>query len=55
MEEINIFEGDENSIIFQQVYAKKFECVYQLQLYPFDTQSGKEIYLKATFERNKTI
>ena len=40
MEEINIFEGDENSIIFQQVYAKKFECVYQLQLYPFDTQVG---------------
>ena len=47
MEEINIFEGDENSIIFQQVYAKKFECVYQLQLYPFDTQVDiKRFYKK---------
>ena len=38
MEEINIFEGDENRITFQQVYSKEFKCVYQLQLYPFDTQ-----------------
>ena len=38
MEEINIFEGAENRITFQQVYSKTFKCVYQLQLYPFDTQ-----------------
>ena len=38
MEEINIFEGEENRITFQQVYSKTFKCVYQLQLYPFDTQ-----------------
>ena len=37
-EEINIFEGIENKITFQQVYSKSFKCVYQLQLYPFDTQ-----------------
>ena len=38
MEEINIFEGAENRITFQQVYSKTFKCVYQLQLYAFDTQ-----------------
>ena len=38
MEEINIFEGHNNIITFQQVYSKSFKCVYQLQLYPFDTQ-----------------
>ena len=39
-EEINIFEGIENKITFQQVYSKSFKCVYQLQLYPFDTQES---------------
>ena len=38
MEEINIFEGVDNRITFQQVYSKAFKCVYELQLYPFDTQ-----------------
>ena len=38
IDEINIFEGSENRIMFQQVYAKSFKCLYQLQLYPFDTQ-----------------
>ena len=41
MEEINIFEGSDNKITFQQVYAKEFKCVYLLQLYPFDTQERK--------------
>ena len=38
LEEINIFEGVDNRITFQQVYDKELKCVYQLQLYPFDTQ-----------------
>ena len=38
VEEINIFDGKLNRIIFEQVYAKIFKCTYQLQLYPFDTQ-----------------
>ena len=38
MEEINIFEGSQNRISFQQVYSKTFKCLYELQLYPFDTQ-----------------
>ena len=37
-EEINIFEGSENRVTFQQLYSKEFKCEYQLQLYPFDTQ-----------------
>jgi len=37
-EERNIFLGKGNRITFQQVFTKEFECEYQLQLYPFDTQ-----------------
>ena len=40
MEEINIFEGSDNKITFQQVYAKEFKCVYLLHFYPFDTQES---------------
>ena len=36
--EVNIFDGGENRITFQQGYAKYFKCEYQLHLYPFDTQ-----------------
>ena len=38
VDEVNIFDGDENRITFQQGYAKYFKCEYQLHLYPFDTQ-----------------
>ena len=37
-EEINIFEGSSNRIMFEQIYTKGFKCVYELHLYPFDTQ-----------------
>ena len=37
-EEINIFEGSSNRIMFEQIYTKEFKCVYELHLYPFDTQ-----------------
>ena len=40
VEEIDIFTGIENTLTFQQVFAKTFQCKYQLQLYPFDTQVG---------------
>jgi len=39
VEEINVFSGLENRLTFQRVYNKKFKCVYQLQMYPFDTQT----------------
>ena len=53
LQEVNIFRGGENRIIFDKVYTKTFRwvslqpsivaasvcrCEYQLQLYPFDTQ-----------------
>ena len=38
VDEINIFEGSENQILFKHLYSKEFRCLYQLQLYPFDTQ-----------------
>ena len=38
VDEVNIFEGSENRITFQQGYAKYFKCEYQLHLYPFDSQ-----------------
>ena len=41
-EEINIFEGSQNRVTFQQLYSKEFKCEYQLQLYPFDTQVGSQ-------------
>lgn len=41
LEEIDIFTGDDNKIIFDQVYSKTFKCEYQLDMYPFDTQVGR--------------
>lgn len=52
VDEINIFDGQQNRITFEQVlevlifltypptkvYTKTFKCTYQLQMYPFDTQ-----------------
>ena len=37
-EERNIFVGKENRMSFRQMYSKQFRCLFQLQLYPFDTQ-----------------
>ena len=37
-EEINIFQGSENRIVFESSYTKSFSCEYQLQMYPFDLQ-----------------
>ena len=38
VEEINIFEGQFNRVTFEQIYTKELKCVYDLKLYPFDTQ-----------------
>ena len=38
VDEINIFKGSENKITFDKVYTKTLKCIYELQLYPFDTQ-----------------
>ena len=39
VDEINIFSGRDNRITYHQLFTKIFECEYQLQLYPFDTQT----------------
>ena len=36
--EIEIFKGSENNIVFDKGFTKTLKCIYQLQLYPFDTQ-----------------
>ena len=35
---MEIFKGAENSLVMVQSYTHKFQCVYQLEKYPFDTQ-----------------
>ena len=49
VEEINIFEGSQNRITFQQIYSKTFRCLYELQLYPFDSQVMFKIFLISHF------
>ena len=38
LDETELFKGGENSLIMTQSYTHKFQCVYQLERYPFDTQ-----------------
>ena len=38
LDEIENFKGAENSLVMVQSYTHKFQCVYQLEKYPFDTQ-----------------
>ena len=38
VDEIEIFKGKENKLQMQQVYTWKFQCLYDLHNYPFDTQ-----------------
>ena len=43
VDEAEIFEGDENRLTMNQTYTWEFQCQYELQQYPFDTQV-KKIY-----------
>ena len=38
VDEAEIFEGDENTLTMNQTYTWEFQCQYELQNYPFDTQ-----------------
>ena len=38
LDETEIFKGEENSLSMVQSYTHMFQCVYQLDKYPFDTQ-----------------
>ena len=41
VDETEIFDGGENTLSMQQVYTWQFQCKYNLQHYPFDTQVQK--------------
>ena len=41
LDETELFKGEENSLIMTQSYTHKFQCVFELQRYPFDTQVRK--------------
>ena len=41
VDEAEIFEGDENRLTMNQTYTLEFQCKYELQRYPFDTQVEK--------------
>ena len=38
MDEAEIFEGAANSLTMKQTYTHEFQCKYELQQYPFDSQ-----------------
>ena len=38
LDETELFKGGENSLIMTQSYTHEFQCVFQLERYPFDTQ-----------------
>ena len=38
IDEAEIFEGAEHKLTMEQMYTWEFQCKYQLQRYPFDTQ-----------------
>ena len=45
VDEAHIFEGGNNNLTMTQTYTWEFQCQYQLQRYPFDTQVVKRIVL----------
>ena len=38
VDEAEIFEGDENTLMMTQTYTHEFRCKYKLKQYPFDSQ-----------------
>ena len=43
VDEAEIFEGDENTLMMAQTYTHEFQCKYKLMQYPFDTQVNYNI------------
>ena len=46
VDEAEIFEGNENTLVMTQTYTHTFQCQYMLQKYPFDTQVSISLSLK---------
>ena len=43
LDEAEIFEGAKNRLTMYQTYTWEFQCKYELQRYPFDTQVNETI------------
>ena len=44
VDETEIYTGSENRLTMNQTYTREFQCVYELQRYPFDSQVTLFIY-----------
>ena len=53
IDEMQSFEGKDNTLAMYQTYTKSFQCLYKLQKYPFDTQvrnqSGVEMLINSFY------
>ena len=47
LDEVEIFEGQDNQLSMYQTYTKSFQCQYHLQRYPFDTQASIITYIQS--------
>ena len=45
VDEIEVFKGSDNKLTMNQTYTREFQCKYQLQRYPFDTQVCGSLHL----------
>ena len=53
MEEVDereIFKGTENQLILKQTYTHEFQCVFELQNYPFDQQECSIDIITSSFD-----
>ena len=54
IDEAYVFKGEENSLVMNQSYTHHFQCVYQLEKYPFDTQV-KHFYTSTECPKKRTF
>ena len=56
VDEAEIFEGAENSLTMKQTYTHEFQCKYELQQYPFDSQvreGVRNLFKESVFKREE--
>ena len=54
VDEREIFKGSENRLILRQTYTHEFQCVYELDNYPFDKQTCS-IDIKTSDDESSTL
>ena len=55
VDEVEVFQGSENSLALSQTHSKRFQCQYRLNNYPFDTQVTIITSISLTNVRNSNI